>query len=48
MVAATTNTAVRVAADAIRRAGAEDAGKIRDAIAATDKLPTATGHDHLQ
>lgn len=43
MVAATTNTAVRVAADGIRRAGAEDAQKIRDAIAKTNKLPTATG-----
>jgi branched-chain amino acid transport system substrate-binding protein len=43
MVAATTNTAVHVAADAIRRAGAEDPQKIRDALAKTDKLPTATG-----
>lgn len=43
MVAATTNTAIRVAADAIRRAGAEDPQKIRDALAATKNLPTATG-----
>jgi branched-chain amino acid transport system substrate-binding protein len=42
MVAATTNTAVRVAADAIARAGAEDPLKIRDALR-TSKVSTATG-----
>ncbi len=42
MVAATTNTAVRVAADAIARAGAEDPLKIRDALK-TSKVSTATG-----
>jgi branched-chain amino acid transport system substrate-binding protein len=44
MVAATTNTAVHVMADAIRRAGEVDPQKIRDALAATKDLPTATGH----
>jgi branched-chain amino acid transport system substrate-binding protein len=44
MVAATTNTAVHVMADAIRRAGEVDPQKIRDALAATEDLPTATGH----
>jgi branched-chain amino acid transport system substrate-binding protein len=42
MVAATTNTAVRVAADAIARARAEDPLKIRDALR-TSKVSTATG-----
>ena len=42
MVAATTNTAVRVAADAITRAGAEDPLKIRDALRKS-KVSTATG-----
>ena len=42
MVAATTNTAVRVAADAISRAGAEDPLKIRDALR-KNKVSTATG-----
>lgn len=42
MVAATTNTAVRVAADAIARAGAEDPQKIQAALRKT-KAPTATG-----
>jgi branched-chain amino acid transport system substrate-binding protein len=42
MVAATTNTAVRVAADAIARAGAEDPLRIRDALR-TSKVSTATG-----
>jgi branched-chain amino acid transport system substrate-binding protein len=42
MVAATTNTAVRVAADAIARAGAEDPLKIRDALRGSN-VPTATG-----
>jgi branched-chain amino acid transport system substrate-binding protein len=42
MVAATTNTAVRVAADAIARAGAEDPQKIQAALRKT-KVPTATG-----
>jgi len=44
MVAATTNTAVHVMADAIRRAGEVDPDRIRDALAATEDLPTATGH----
>ena len=44
MVAATTNTAVHVMADAIERAGEVDPQKIRDALAATNDLPTATGH----
>lgn len=44
MVAATTNTAVHVMADAIERAGEVDPQKIRDALAATEDLPTATGH----
>lgn len=44
MVAASTHTAVRVMADAIRRAGtADDPLKIREAIAATKDLQTATG-----
>lgn len=42
MVAATTDTAVRVAADAIARAGAEDPLKIRDALRKS-KVSTATG-----
>lgn len=42
MVAATTNTAVRVAADAISRAGAEDPAKIQQALR-TSKVSTATG-----
>jgi len=42
MVAATTNTAVRVAADAIARAGAEDPQKIQAALRKA-KVPTATG-----
>lgn len=42
MVAATTNTAVRVAADAIGRAGAEDPVKIQQALR-TSKVRTATG-----
>lgn len=42
MVAATTNTAVRVVADAIARAGAEDPLKIRDALRKS-KVSTATG-----
>lgn len=44
MVAASTHTAVRVMADAMRRAGtADDPAKIREAIAATKDLQTATG-----
>lgn len=44
MVAASTHTAVRVLADAMRRAGtADDPVKIREAIAATKDLQTATG-----
>jgi branched-chain amino acid transport system substrate-binding protein len=42
MVAATTHTAVRIAADAMRRAGTDDPAKIRDAIA-SGKVHAATG-----
>jgi branched-chain amino acid transport system substrate-binding protein len=42
MVAATTHTAVRVAADALRRAGTDDTAKIREAIS-TGKVRAATG-----
>jgi branched-chain amino acid transport system substrate-binding protein len=42
MVAATTNTAVRVAADAIARAGAEDPQKIVEALRKS-RVATATG-----
>lgn len=43
MVAASSNTAIVVAADAIRRAGSQDPAKIRDAIAATKDLVVSTG-----
>ncbi|HEV8437565.1 MAG TPA: ABC transporter substrate-binding protein, partial [Methylomirabilota bacterium] len=43
MVAAATHTAVRVVAEAIRKVGADDAAKLREAIAATKDFPTATG-----
>jgi len=43
MVAASTHTAVRVVAEAIRKVGADDAAKLREAIAATKDFPTATG-----
>lgn len=43
MVAASTHTAVNVLADAIRRVGINDPAKLRDAIAATKNLATATG-----
>jgi len=43
MVAASTHTAVNVAAAAMRKAGADDPAKLRDAIAATRDLPVATG-----
>lgn len=42
MVAATTHTAVRIAVDAMRRAGPDDSAKIRDAIA-SGKVHAATG-----
>lgn len=42
MVAATTHTAVRIAVDAMRRAGPDDLAKIRDAIA-SGKVHAATG-----
>jgi branched-chain amino acid transport system substrate-binding protein len=42
MVAATTHTAIRIAADAMRRAGTDDTSKIRDAIA-SGKVHAATG-----
>jgi branched-chain amino acid transport system substrate-binding protein len=42
MVAATTHTAVRIAVDAMRRAGPDDSEKIRDAIA-SGKVHAATG-----
>lgn len=43
MVAASTHTAINIAANALSRAGAEDPAKIRDAIAATKDFPVATG-----
>ena len=43
LVAATTHTAVRVVAEAMRRGGADDSVKLRDALAATRDVPTATG-----
>jgi branched-chain amino acid transport system substrate-binding protein len=43
MVAASTHTAVNVVAAAMRKAGADDPVKLRDAIAATKDLPVATG-----
>jgi len=43
MVAASTHTAVNVLAAAMRKAGADDPAKLRDAIAATKDLPVATG-----
>ena len=43
MVAASTHTAISVAANALASAGAEDPGKIRDAIAATRDFQVATG-----
>ena len=44
MVAASTHTAVQVVAEAIKKAGtADDGAKIREAIAATKDLQTATG-----
>jgi branched-chain amino acid transport system substrate-binding protein len=43
MVAASTNAAVSVLADAIRRVGIANPEKLRDAIAATRELPTAIG-----
>lgn len=43
MVAATTHTAVLVAADAITRAGSVDHAAIRDALAATKDLQVSTG-----
>lgn len=43
MVAASVHTALNVAAAALAKAGSEDPGKIRDAIAATKDFPVATG-----
>jgi branched-chain amino acid transport system substrate-binding protein len=43
MVAASTHTAINVAAEAIRRAGADDPAKIRDAIAGLKDFEVATG-----
>lgn len=43
MVAASTHTAVNVLAEAIRKAGIDDAAKLRDAIAATKNMPSAAG-----
>ena len=43
MVAASTNTAINVAAAALAKAGPDDAGKIRDAIAGTKDFQVATG-----
>lgn len=43
MVAASTNTAINVAAAAIGKAGSDDPAKIRDAIAGTKDFQVATG-----
>lgn len=43
MVAASTHTAVNVLAEAIRKVGTEDPAKLRDAIAATRGLASASG-----
>jgi branched-chain amino acid transport system substrate-binding protein len=43
MVAASSHTAIMIAADGIRRAGSMDSAKIRDAIAATKDLVVSTG-----
>ena len=43
MVAAATHTAVRVMCDAVARAGGEDPGAVREALAATKDFATATG-----
>lgn len=43
MVAASTHTAVNLMADALRRAGSDDPARLRDALAATKDLPSATG-----
>ena len=43
MVAAATHTAVRVMCDAVARAGSEDPGAVREALAATKDFATATG-----
>ncbi len=43
MVAASTHTAIMVAAEGLRRAGTEDPAKVRDAIAAIRDFDVATG-----
>jgi branched-chain amino acid transport system substrate-binding protein len=43
MVAASTNTAINVAAAAMKKAGTDDPAKIRDAIAATKDFQVSTG-----
>ncbi|HLT27118.1 MAG TPA: ABC transporter substrate-binding protein [Zeimonas sp.] len=43
MVAASTHSAVSVAAAALAKAGPDDTAKLRDALAATKDLPTAVG-----
>lgn len=43
MVAASSHTAIMIAADGLRRAGSMDSAKIRDAIAATKDLVVSTG-----
>jgi branched-chain amino acid transport system substrate-binding protein len=43
MVAASTHTAIMVAAEGLRRAGTEDPTKVRDAIAAIRDFDVATG-----
>ncbi|MEW6667406.1 MAG: ABC transporter substrate-binding protein [Thermodesulfobacteriota bacterium] len=43
MVAASSHTAIMIAADAIRRAGSLDPAKVRDAIASTKGLVVSTG-----
>ena len=45
-VAAITYSAVKLMADAIRRAGSEDPAKVRDALAATKDFPTFDGTLH--
>jgi branched-chain amino acid transport system substrate-binding protein len=44
MVAASTHTAVNVLAEAMRKVGADDSAKLRDAIAATKDFPSASGN----
>jgi branched-chain amino acid transport system substrate-binding protein len=43
MVAASTHTAINVAAEGLRRAGGDDPAKVRDAISALKDFQVATG-----